>query len=99
MGFSSSFLLLKNSHGLSQGCEVLFFMEHPAHPLGPITMQAAVASECTNVSNYDAYLRAWVSAPHAQLDTASSASTYQTRLQEASDWLPSEQAHGGVRQV
>ena len=61
--------------GLSQGCEVLFFTEPPAHPLGSITMKAAVASECTNASNYDANLRAWVSAPHAQMDTASSAST------------------------
>ena len=37
-------------------------------------MQAAVAPECTNVSNYPVNLRAWVSPPHAQLDT-SSAST------------------------
>ena len=64
-------------------------------------MQAAVASECTNESILYAgnYVRAWLSAPHAQLDTASSASTYQTRIREASDWLLTEQAHGGVRQV
>ena len=45
-------------------------------------------------------VRAWVVfASHAQMDTASSASTYQTRLWVASDWLLTEQAHGGVRQV
>ena len=47
--------------------------EGPARPLLSITMHAAGA--CPNVSNYVVNLRAWASAPHAQLDTASSAST------------------------
>ena len=55
---------------------------------------------CTNVSNDAAKLGTGVvSAPHAQLDTASSASSYQTRQWVAPDWLLTEQAHGGVRQV
>ena len=49
--------------------------------------------------HYKVNLRAWVSALHAQLETASSASTYQTRIRDAWDWLLTEQARGGVRQV
>ena len=52
---------------------------------------SAVLTSVTNVSNYGVNLRAWVSALHAQLDTASSAST--SRLAYG------EQARGGVRQV
>ena len=37
--------------------------------------------------------------PTPRLDTVSPASTYRTRLRDASDWLLTEQAHGGVRQV
>ena len=85
----------------SRFCLLLVFTttEGPARPLPSSTMHAAGASACPNVSTTTHILRAWVSAPHAQLDTASSASTYQTRLRDASDWLLTEQAHGGARQV
>ena len=81
------------AQGLSQGCELLFSTEPPARPLGSIAMQAAVASECTIVSNLTSLTsRVWVSALHAQMDTASSASTCQTHLRVAPDWL-----HGSMR--
>ena len=55
---------------------ISFFTGLPARPLGPITVQAAVAPQCPNVSMYAVnFVRAWVSAPHAQMDTVSPAST------------------------
>ena len=58
-------------------CMLFSFTEGPARPLPSITMHAAGASECPNVSILCAvnYVRAWVSAPHAQMGTVSPAST------------------------
>ena len=50
-----------------------------------------------HVSNHAANLRARVSALHAKLTQR--VLRLRTRLRDASDWLLTEQAHGGVRQV
>ena len=72
--------------------------EGPARPLPSITMHAAGASACPKVSN-NAVNFTGVGVCSPRPAGHSEFCTYQTRLRDASDWLLTEQAHGGVRQV
>ena len=78
--------------------ECVYITGPPARPLGPVTMDAPGASAWPNVSVYVAnFTGVGVCSPHP--DGHREFCKYQPDSRVASDWLLTEQAHGGVRQV
>ena len=76
---------LKDAFSFFYLLHAFFFTGPPARPLGPITVHAAGAAQCPNVSN--------------DVVKSTCVGVCSPRLREASDWLLTQHAHGGVRQV